>query len=125
MWPRLRDYASILVGALVQALAMDLFLVPGRLAAGGVSGLAQIINGYTGWPIGLMILIANAPLFALGLRYLGGRRFLSRTIVAVLTYAVLVDLLARLAPAGLAPGEPVLNSLYGGVLDRFPYGCMA
>jgi uncharacterized membrane-anchored protein YitT (DUF2179 family) len=101
---------------------MDLFLVPGRLAAGGVSGLAQIINGYTGWPIGLMILIANVPLFALGLRYLGGRRFLSRTIVAVLTYAVLVDLLAGLAPAGLAPGEPVLNSLYGGVLGGLGMG---
>ena len=43
MWPRVRDYGLILIGALLQALAMDLFLVPGQLAAGGVSGAAQII----------------------------------------------------------------------------------
>ncbi len=33
MLVRLRDYGFILAGAVLQALAMDLFLVPGRLAA--------------------------------------------------------------------------------------------
>ena len=101
---------------------MVLFLVPGRLAAGGVSGAAQIVNRYTGWPIGVMVILANLPLFVLGLRYLGGRRFLARTVVAVLTYAILIDLLAGLAPAGLTPDEPVLNSLYGGVLGGIGLG---
>ena len=32
---RIRDYGLILVGALVQALAMDLFLVPGRRCENG------------------------------------------------------------------------------------------
>lgn len=121
MWPRIRDYSLILTGALVQALAMDLFLVPGRLAAGGVSGLAQIVNGYTGWPIGVMVIVANLPLFALGLRHLGGRRFLFRTITAVVAYAVLLDLLRVALPAGLTP-DPVLNSLYGGVLGGLGMG---
>ena len=42
-----------------EALALRLFLVPARLASGGVSGLAQIANYYTGWPIGVMILLGN------------------------------------------------------------------
>ncbi len=124
MLPRLRDYTFILVGALIQALAMDLFLVPGHLAAGGVSGAAQIINKYTGWPIGVMIIAANIPLFWLGWRSLGGRRFMYRTIFAVVAYALLLDglLLIPQVSAGLTPHDAFLNALYGGVLGGIGMG---
>ena len=115
MLARVRDYGLIAVGALLQALAMDLFLVPGQLAAGGVSGAAQIVNRYTGLPIGGLIVAANIPLLILGWRGLGGRRFMVRTVVAVIAYAVLLDSLRRFLPAGLTT-DPVLNSLYGGVV---------
>jgi uncharacterized membrane-anchored protein YitT (DUF2179 family) len=118
---RVRDYGLILVGALLQALAMDLFLVPGRLAAGGVSGAAQIVNRYTGWPIGVMIVIANIPLFVLGWRGLGGRRFMVRTVVAVVVYALLLDGLKQYLPAGVT-ADPVLNSLYGGLVGGIGMG---
>jgi uncharacterized membrane-anchored protein YitT (DUF2179 family) len=123
LWQRTRDYALIAAGAVLQALAMDLFLVPGRLAAGGLSGLAIIINRYTGWPIGVMIALGNLPLFVLGWRLLGGRRFMARTAAAVALYSAALDLLAlalRL-PAGLTP-DPVLNSLYGGVIGGIGMG---
>jgi uncharacterized membrane-anchored protein YitT (DUF2179 family) len=105
----------IAVGALIQAVGMDLFLIPGKLAAGGVSGLAQIINRYTGWPIGVMIILGNLPLFYLGWRLLGGRRFLLRTFLAVVLYAGLIDLLPRYLPQHLT-GDSVLNALFGGVV---------
>jgi uncharacterized membrane-anchored protein YitT (DUF2179 family) len=123
MLTRLRDYALLLLGALIQALAMDLFLVPGQLAAGGVSGAAQIANRFTGWPIGLMIIALNLPLFVLGWRLLGGRRFLARTIFAVVAYSLLLDGLVLVLPQqGLTPNEPVLNALYGGVLGGIGMG---
>lgn len=118
---RVRDYAYITVGAVLQALSMVLFLVPGHLAAGGVSGAAQIISKYTGWPIGVMIILGNLPLFVLGWRFLGGRRFMIRTVVAVVLYAALLDVLTRLLPAGLST-DPVLNSLYGGVIGGVGMG---
>jgi uncharacterized membrane-anchored protein YitT (DUF2179 family) len=100
---------------------MDLFLVPGQLAAGGVSGAAQIINTYTGWPIGVMIIIGNIPLFALGWRFLGGRRFMARTVTAVVLYAVLLDALVFILPAGLTP-DNTLNALFGGVIGGIGMG---
>jgi uncharacterized membrane-anchored protein YitT (DUF2179 family) len=118
---RVRDYGLILVGAVLQALSMDLFLVPGQLAAGGVSGAAQIINRFTGWPIGVMIVLGNIPLFVLGWRGLGGRRFMVRTVVAVISYAVLLDVLRQFLPPGLTQ-DPVLNSLYGGVVGGVGLG---
>ncbi len=121
MFDRLRDYSMILVGALLQAVAMDLFLVPNRLSAGGIAGLAQIVNAFTGWPLGVMIILANLPLFGLGWKFLGGQRFLARTVVAVVGYSVLMDLLAPYLPAHLTD-DPVLIALYGGLLNGVGMG---
>ncbi len=115
-WENIRDYGAVVLGTVILALAMDLFLIPAQLAAGGVSGLAQIINYYTGWPIGLMTLAANAPLFALGWRHLGGPRFALRTAVSIVIFSLTVDGLAPYLPPHGLTHDPVLNALYGGVL---------
>ncbi len=115
---RIRDYIFILVGAVLQALAFFLFLIPAQLAAGGISGGAQIINKFTGWPIGTLVLIANIPLFVLGWRFLGGHRFFIRTIVASVLFSVVLDGLGLLLPdfAQGVTGDLWLNALYGAIL---------
>ncbi len=123
-WPLLLDYALILVGAAIQAVALRLFLVPADLASGGVTGVSQLINHYTHWPIGLMVLIGNLPLFLLGWRFLGGRRFALRTALAVVTYSLATDAIPRLhlLPAGGLTDDIFLNSLYGAVVSGVGYG---
>jgi uncharacterized membrane-anchored protein YitT (DUF2179 family) len=63
----------------------------------------------------VMVILFNIPLFILGWRFLGGRRFLIRTFLAVGVYAVLIDLLILVLPSNLT-GDSVLNALFGGVL---------
>src|SRR5919197_6438417 len=94
-WPYIRDYGLILISSLIQAFSLRVFFVPANLASGGVSGISQLINHFTGWPIGLMILIGNIPLFALGWRFLGGYRFALRTAVAIFMLAFFTDLLLQ------------------------------
>jgi uncharacterized membrane-anchored protein YitT (DUF2179 family) len=117
----LRDYGLLTVGALVQAASMDLFLVPGKVASGGVSGLAQVLNHYTSWPIGMMVLVMNVPLFVLGWSQLGGRRFFIRTVFTVVVYSVSVDLGRLVVQAGPTQ-NPMLNALYGGVVGGLGMG---
>ena len=117
----LRDFGLLVLGAIVQAASMVLFLVPGQVASGGVSGLAQVLNHYTGLPIGMMVLVMNVPLFVLGWRYLGGRRFLIRTIFTVALYSVLVDLGRLVIPTGPTQNS-MLNALYGGVVGGLGMG---
>ncbi len=123
-WPDVLEYGLLVVGGIVQAIGLRLFLVPANLASGGVSGISQLINHYTGWPIGLMVLIGNIPLFLLGWRFLGGPRFALRTAVAVLVYSVVVDLLPTLKffPANGITDDIFLNSLYGAVISGVGYG---
>ncbi|RME89223.1 MAG: YitT family protein, partial [Anaerolineae bacterium] len=122
LYPSARDLALILVGALVQAVGLRLFLIPADLASGGVSGIAQLVNHLTGWPIGLMIFLGNVPLFALGWRFLGGRRFALRTALAVLAYSFFVDFLTLYLPPQGLTDDLVLNSLYGAVVSGVGYG---
>lgn len=121
-WRTVRDFLVIALGTLLQALALRLFLIPANLASGGISGLAQIINHYTGWPIGAMIFLGNLPMFLIGWRYLGGRRFVLRTGFAILTVSLFTDLLAPFLPADGLTQDIVLNTLYGGIVSGVGYG---
>ena len=131
-YPILRDFLLIGISSVIQAFSLRIFFVPANLASGGVSGISQLINHFTGWPIGLMVLIGNVPLFLLGWRFLGGRRFAIRTAFAIITYAIFTDLLlktALFAETGAATrlinelrGDIFLNSLYGAIVSGIGYG---
>ena len=110
------DYLYIILGALVQAVAMRLFLIPGLMVSGGISGAAQIIQFFTGWPIGVMVILGNLPLFILGWRYLGGTRFALRTTASVILFSLFTDTLIYVLPHEGITGDIVLQALYGGVL---------
>jgi uncharacterized membrane-anchored protein YitT (DUF2179 family) len=118
----LNDYLLILLGSTLQAFSLRVFLIPAKLASGGVSGLSQIINNFTGWPIGLMILIGNIPLFILGWRFLGGPRFAARTAFSILTFSVLIDVPLYFLPTNGITEDIVLNALYGGVASGIGFG---
>jgi uncharacterized membrane-anchored protein YitT (DUF2179 family) len=123
-WSAIRDYALVLAGALVQAVSLRLFMVPAQLASGGISGISQLINHFTGWPIGLMVFLGNIPLFLIGWRWLGGRRFAIRTLVAVIAYSFFTDALLWLPffPRQGITNDLVLNTLYGAVVSGIGYG---
>jgi len=130
IWINIQDYVLITLGTLIQAASLWIFFVPANLASGGVSGVAQLINHFTSWPIGLMVLVGNIPLFALGWRFLGGRRFALRTAVAIITYSFFTDTLLKIPAFSYytnilindLKGDIFLNSLYGAIISGIGYG---
>jgi uncharacterized membrane-anchored protein YitT (DUF2179 family) len=110
------DYLLILVGALIQAAALRLFLVPAELVSGGISGLAQLLHHYNALPIGMMVLLGNIPLFFLGWQYLGGPRFIIRTVLSILAFSIFTDVLVFFLPGEGVTNDLVLNTIYGGLL---------
>jgi len=115
-WKSLKDYLFILLGVIIQAFAMRLFLVPALLVSGGISGLAQLVNFLTNFPIGLMVFLGNIPLFFLGWRYLGGLRFALRTAFAIVFFSFFTDFLVMIIPSQGVTTDLVLNSIYGGLM---------
>ncbi len=123
LFDEVRDYALIVIGAIIQALSVVIFLAPADLAPGGVSGLALILNSVLPFDIsiGLWILILNVPLLGLGVRYLGGWRFLIRTIVTVVLYSGFTALFERMEIKPVT-NDVLLNTLFGGIIGGIGAG---
>ena len=119
----LRDYGLIVAGAILQALSVVVFLAPANLAPGGVTGLAFIFNRALPLPIsiGVWTLLLNLPLFVLGVRQLGGLKFLVRTIVTVVLYSAFTALFERIGVRRVT-NDILLNTLFGAIVGGVGQG---
>ena len=108
---RFFSYVQILFGALVGGAAYPLFLTPNRIAPGGITGIATILNHLLRWPVGTVSLVLNIPLFIIGYRSMG-RIFAFRSLIATILFSVFIDVL----PLQPMTADPLLGALYGGVL---------
>ena len=108
---RFFSYVQILIGSLIAGAAYPLFMTPNRIAPGGITGIATILNHLLGTPVGTVSLILNIPLFLIGFRAMG-RVFVFRSLVTTLCFSLFIDLL----PLKPMTTDPLLGTLYGGVL---------
>lgn len=110
---RLLDVIRTVVGCALFALGFNLFLLPNRLNAGGLSGLSMAVVHLTGFgSVGLLTALMNIPLFALGgIRI--GKRFAMLSIVGAIVSSLLIDLFSRI-PAPVT--DPMIGALYGGAI---------
>lgn len=107
---RLFSYISILIGAFLIALSFNLFLLPNRIASGGVSGISIILNTITHIPPAFTQWALNIPLFIAGVLVLG-KHFGIKTAVGSIVLPLFVLLTGHLPPP---TEDPLLASLYGG-----------
>lgn len=108
-------YAQIVIGCVIGAAAYPTFLVPNNIAPGGLTGVATILNYLFQWPVGTVSLILNVPLFLIGYRTMG-KIFAFRCLVATLLFSVLIDILPLKAISVEPVLDPLLGTLFGGVL---------
>lgn len=105
------NYAALLVGAFLIALSFNLFLLPNKIASGGVSGISVIINSLFDIPPAYVQWTLNIPLFIAGILVLG-KQFGVKTAVG----SVLLPLFVLLTSDWEPPThEPLLGALYGGL----------
>lgn len=139
----INQYIGIAFGAMFLALAYSWFLVPYKIAPGGIGGLAQIFYHFFGFPVGLSMILMNIPLFVVSLIFLGKtfgiRSFYGMIVSAIMTDLVSIESLFKfgiikdLAPytyqinekviyAMLGPEDIYLSALAGSVLLGFGLG---
>ena len=108
---RFFSYAQILLGALIGGVAYPLFMTPNRIAPGGITGVATILNHLLHWPVGTVSLVLNLPLFLISYKAMG-KVFAFRSLVATIAFSLFIDIL----PLKPMTNDPLLGALYGGVL---------
>lgn len=93
----LRNYLGITLGAVLAAVALNMFLIPNKVAAGGISGLATVLHYLLGWPVGMVMLAFNIPLFVFGIKILGTRYGVS-TLFGAAALSIAIDVTAPFTP---------------------------
>jgi uncharacterized membrane-anchored protein YitT (DUF2179 family) len=107
------SYLGIALGSVIMAFSMILFIKANKIIPGGVMGAANIINYFTGFPIGLTTLCFSIPIFFLGVLTLG-KEVGIKTIYCNVVYAVVVDLLD--SNMTVLTGDLFLATVFGGAL---------
>lgn len=87
-----KDYLWIIIGSFITAASINVFLVPYKIAAGGVSGIATVVYYLSEgrFPVGITMLALNVPLFLVGMRLIG-RKFILRTLISTILLSVFID----------------------------------
>lgn len=112
-----RDAILIVAGLFITAAGYRMYLVPNNIAAGGFTGIGQILNAITGVNIGLVVALLNIPLFLLSMRSMG-LRFGLRSLLAMLALSALIDYL----PIGSVTDDMLLSTVFGGVICGLGFG---
>jgi uncharacterized membrane-anchored protein YitT (DUF2179 family) len=105
------EYAYLLLGAAIVAFAFNAFLLPNRIASGGVSGISTIFMYVFGFEPALTQWALNIPLFIVGVILLG-RQFGIKTLVGTVFLPFFVFLTRNVEPV---TNEPLLAALFGGI----------
>ena len=111
----LRQYCGLLLGSLFMALGLVFFLIPLRIAPGGVSGIAIVLHHVFHLPVGIVMLIFNIPLFLIGIRVLG-MHFAPRTLFSFTAVSLFTDFFDKILDVQAATSDPLLASIFGGVV---------
>lgn len=112
-------YLLIFVGSVIYAVGFQFFMYPNNIVSGGVAGVSMIINHFTGFPVGMMSLIINIPLFIVAWKHFG-LPFLVGSLAGTVLSSVFVDVFAL---TGIVmTHDPMLASIIGGVIKGFGYG---
>lgn len=108
---KLLEYIYVVIGSAFVAIGFNLFLLPNRVASGGVSGISTILEATFGFEPAYVQWAFNIPLFIIGILLLG-KQFGIKTLIGTIFVPFVVYLTRNWEPATL---DPLLGSLFGGI----------
>lgn len=106
------DYIQIILGSFIGALGLSMFLVPNKLAAGGVSGIAVVLHHLFKMPVGWTMLALNVPLFLTAVALLG-KNVGIKTLIGGLLFSVFTEITAGFP---VPTQDLILSTVYGGIV---------
>lgn len=117
VWVETKKVMIVIVGALLVAVGVNLFLVPANVYSSGFTGIAQllskVLSDYTSIHVsmGVLLFLLNIPVAVLGWKKVGK----SFTIYSFLS-VILSSVFLELVPVKQVSNDILLNAVFGGVI---------
>lgn len=110
----LTDLLGILIGAFIQAAAIQVVLIPAHLMTGGLTGLAIILKFISGYDVWIWYVALNIPVFIAGYRFVS-RRFALYSLLGTIAISVFLGMIQNFSP-NINIHDSLLSAVLGGVL---------
>lgn len=113
MREKVREYILILIGVFLVAISLEYFFIPNNIAAGGLTGLAIVINHYIpAISTGPLVFIMDLFLFIVGFIFLG-KNFGVKTIVSSFSLAGMMTIIENYFEPQAVTNDLMLASIFG------------
>ena len=112
--PHLASALVVVVGNILYALSVKVFLLHTGLITGGTTGLAMVVERLTGLPVTAFVFVFNVLMLLLGW-WLLGRTFAVTTVVSSMLYPAFLELFNRLLGDYVLTQDLLLNTIFFGL----------
>lgn len=118
---KIKTVAMIMIGNFILALAVSVFVLPNHFISGGATGVALLINHYSGLEIASCVLVVNAVMFILGYLYLG-KKFALTTILSTIIYPIFLNILMKWQALQVLNHNPLISCVLAGAFTGIGIG---
>uniref|UniRef100_UPI00292F41CF YitT family protein n=6 Tax=Enterococcus TaxID=1350 RepID=UPI00292F41CF len=104
-------YIKIIFALFILGVAINMFLGPHHIAAGGVSGLGILLEAALGFDRAIVILVLNIVMLVLALLFLGKKPFFK-----VLFGSLVFPLIIAIVPETMITSDRLLSVIFGSAI---------
>lgn len=104
----------VVLGNILYALSVKLFLIPAGLVTGGTTGIGLAVNYAAGVPVATFVLIFNVVMLAAGFAVLG-KQFALTTIVSTFTYPLALNALDMMLGDVVLTQDVLICTIFSGL----------
>lgn len=102
-----------IIGIFLYTVGLRSFAAPARIAPGGASGIAVLVNYLSGFPMGLFCTLFNLPILIIVLwKKIFPRKFVQKSAASIILLSLMTDLLEPVLPR--YHGNALLAALFAG-----------
>ncbi|HEY9576894.1 MAG TPA: YitT family protein [Pseudobacillus sp.] len=123
VWSLTKKVIIVIIGAFLNALSMNFFLIPANVYASGFQGVAQLMsNIFTSFTplnvsVGFLLVLLNIPVAILGW-FKVGKSFTIFSFLSVVISTIFLELI----PVKAVSEDIILNAVFGGVIGATGVG---
>ncbi|MFC5471052.1 YitT family protein [Cohnella suwonensis] len=110
-WEVARRILFIVIGAVLVAVALEIFLINNSIIDGGITGISIMSSHLSGAKIGIFLFVLNLPFLIIGYRTIG-KTFALSTLLGVITLSIATTLLHPVQPF---TDDVFLAAVFGGI----------
>lgn len=105
---------TVILGNVLYALAVKLFLLPAGLVTGGTTGIALAVQQMVNVSVSTFVLVFNVAMLIIGFAVLG-RQFAFTTIISTFTYPIALHILDRLLGNIILTDDIIICTIFSGL----------